>query len=49
MLNVNAKRVCQALHNNDETQFVTLDVSNAFDRVSQVSLLHKLNGYDISG
>ncbi|CAE1168972.1 unnamed protein product [Acanthosepion pharaonis] len=41
--------VYQALQNNEEARAVALDISKAFDRVSYVGLLRKLQGYGIPG
>lgn len=43
-----AERICKALDKNTTAPAVALDISNAFYRVWQAGLLHRLKGYGIS-
>ena len=49
LLTVVSDRIARAFNKSGVTQTVTLDISKAFDRVWQASLLHELKSYGISG
>ena len=49
LLTVVSDRIARAFNRPGATRAVTLDISNAFDRVWHVGLLHKLKSYGISG
>ena len=49
LLTVVSYRIARAFNRSGSTQAVTLDTSNAFDRVWHAGFLHKLKSYGISG
>ena len=49
LLKVVSDTIARAFNRSGATQAVTLDISNAFKRVLQAGLLHKLKSYGISG
>ena len=49
LLTVMSDRIARAFNRSGATRAVALDISQAFDRVRHVGLLHKLKSYGISG